>query len=137
MKKKLCLILLAILAMSVHCLAQSKPNDYLVAKIKNPTCGAAVFKYNELTVENTGFLSKEEYRKTTLVKKEFTVNGVFQDDEWNRFYELLSEEWYRFCFWNYKRCAELELVHNSNSMYKPIDVKVINCHGCTFWKVIK
>jgi hypothetical protein len=60
MKKKLCLILLAILAMSVHCLAQSKPNDYLVAKIKNPTCGAAVFKYNELTVENTGFLSKEE-----------------------------------------------------------------------------
>ena len=110
MKKRFCVILLAMLAISTHCLSQSKPNDYLVAKIKNPTCGAAVFKYNELTVENTGFLSKEEYRKTTLVKKEFTVNGVFQDDEWNRFYELLSEEWYRFCFWNYKRCAELEFI---------------------------
>lgn len=129
--------MLTLFAAYSYSYAQSKPNDYLVAKIKQPTYGAAMFKYHELTPQNTNFLSQSEYRNTPLVKREFTVNGVFQEAEWNRFYELLSDEWYRFCFWDYKSCAELEVVYSSSSRFKPIEVKVIQCHGCTFWKIIK
>lgn len=137
MKKRFLLFAFVLFAANSIVCAQLKPNDYLVAKIQNPSCGAAVFKYNELTPQNTGFLSQSEYRNTPFVKREFTINGVFQEAEWKRFYELLSEEWYRFCYWNYKRCAELEVVYSPSSMYKPTNVKVIYCHGCTFWKIIK
>ena len=113
-----------------------KENDYLVGKLLNPSCGAAVFKYAEMTTENTQFLSKEDYLTSSYIQREFSHNGIFDKEEWNRFYDLVAEEWSRFCYWSYNRCAELEVVYSPTSIYKPSNVKVIYCHGCTFWKII-
>lgn len=140
MKKKIMFLILC-LFIGIHAYSQggniSKQYDYLVLKIKQPTYGAAMFKYNEITPQNTQFLSKSEYRSKPFVVKRFTVNGSFDEAEWNRFYDLLSEEWYRFCYWDYQSCANIE-VHNSNSdRFKPTNVKIVYCKGCTFWKIIK
>ena len=141
MKRKLLLATILLLMANTFIYAQSKPNDYLVAKIKNPTCGAAVFKYHEFTVENTSFLSKAEYRATPFVQKQFTKDGRFDEVEWDRFYELLSDEWFRFCYWGYKNCSELEVwkLNPDGTMpyYAPSNLKIIQCHGCTFWKIIR
>ena len=114
-----------------------KENDYLVGKILNPTCGAAAFKRADMSTENTQFLSKEDYLTSSYIQKNFSYNGKFNEEEFNRFYNLVADEWYRFCNWSYNRCAELEVVYDSNDMYRPSNVKVVYCHGCTFWKIIR
>lgn len=111
-----------------------KPNDYLVAKFTYPRSGAANMIYNDMTTDNTQFLSKQEYRNTPFVKKKFTFNGVFDEQMWSQFYSLLSDEWYRFCNWSYRANAELEVIYSETSRNQPIDVKVIYCNGCAFWK---
>jgi hypothetical protein len=121
------------------CLSVSsqKPNDYVSAKFNNPTLGAAAFKYAEFTPENTQFLAKDWYRNKKKVIERFTINGKFDEQLWNRFFELLTAEWFRFCYWSYEENAALEVVYDSNDYTSPANQKVIYCNGFTFWKKIK
>lgn len=137
MKKIILILLLFVSAVSP---AQMKEKDYLVYKLQVQDAGAGFAKWNEFTIENTQFLSKEAYRKIPYVQKQFSYNGVFNEQEWDRFYSLLSEEWDRFCNYSYNACMKIEtwkLAPNGTRPFSmPSNIKIIKCHGCTFWKII-
>lgn len=139
MKKIILILFVLITGFGLNAQVQKllKPYDYLVAKLKYPTYGAAQFKYGELTPENTQFLSSETYKSLPKIRKLFSKNGKFDEDLGNRFYELISEEWDRFCYESFEYNARIEVIPDPYDYSAPINVKVIYCNGCTFWKVIK
>lgn len=140
MHTKRLLLIFSLLSICLIICAQTsnhKPYDYMATKITNPTLGAAAFKYQELTTDNTELLPKSVYRQTRKIIKLFTKNGKFDEQLWTRFYELVSDEWYRFCNWSYEENSELEIIYAPNTLHVPRGYKVIYCNGCTFWKIIR
>ena len=63
----------------------TKPNDMIVAVIKNPTASAEDFKATNLTRANAHLFSEETYKTFSFVQKSFTVNNEFDH---KRFHEV-------------------------------------------------
>lgn len=57
-----------------------KPNDMFVATMDNVGASTLDLVANDITFDNTQFLSEEEYKRTPLVQKMFTKDGVFNED---------------------------------------------------------
>ena len=73
---------------------QTKPNDIFVATVSAPDATLLDFLSNNLNVDNTSLLSKEEYLRTPFVKKKFTdSNGVFNNEQFEVFYNKAKENY--------------------------------------------
>lgn len=98
---------------------QTKPNDIFVATVSAPDATLLDFLSNNLNVDNTSLLSKEEYLRTPFVKKKFTdSNGVFNNEQFEVFYNKAKE--------NYNNLDDKQafeglndyIEYNSNSRYR-------------------
>ena len=68
-----------------------KPNDIIVGVYNNPEMNASDFvTQRSLNKKNTSFFSAEYYRKTNFIKKIFTVNGEFDNQEFNKLFNKAS-----------------------------------------------
>lgn len=139
MIKKFFLLTIMVILTSNVLFCQQKTKDYLVAKIQQPTWGAAMKRYAGLNIENTQFLSKWEYRNTPIVINNFTdYDGNFMENDWNTFYDLLEKEWTRFCHNNYYQCSRIECVHSKYDLKCPENIRFIEIflghHTFYFWE---
>lgn len=101
-----------------------KPNDIFVATLKAPEIGTLDLIQNNITADNTSFLSYDEYKNTPLVKKAFTdKEGNFLEDNFNNAYLLAAQKYAdltdkkAFDDWNQV------LEYSSTSIYKPQGAK--------------
>lgn len=106
----------------------SIPNDYFLNKCENPQYGPSDFWLVGLRTSNTELLSREYYRGKEYTQRRFKMNGKFDIETYERFFDALEREWYRFKGisenknFNYDRYIEAE-----NRVEKIIG-------GCTFWE---
>ena len=114
-------------------LSQMKENDYLVAKINNPTFGAVQFRQLGLNPNNTQLLSNEKYKTSPFVQKEFSKNGYFDDEIFDWFYILIKQEWERFCTKTLEENMMLETEYYFEDGQRPI-IEKIKVNGCYFWR---
>ncbi|WP_353330266.1 hypothetical protein [Bacteroides sedimenti] len=69
----------------------TKPNDIMVAVINNPNATAYDFASQlSLNKSNTSLFSYDFYKTRDLIKKRFTVNRVFNINEYTKFYNRAS-----------------------------------------------
>lgn len=77
-----------------------KQNDWIVATLNNPNFSAADFKnIQNLTLDNTQLLSKEDYLKSSFITgNEMFANsdGTFNKDKFNSFYEEQAKKFQEF-----------------------------------------
>ena len=72
----------------------TKPNDILVATINNPGATTSDLKSLQLSIENTGLLSKDDYKAKQYIKDQFTDDkGKFNELSFNNFYDQASQHY--------------------------------------------
>lgn len=64
-----------------------KENDWLVAGLNSPDFSTDDFILAGLNVDNTQFLTPDQYKKSQYIKDKFTENGVFNESAFNNFYQ--------------------------------------------------
>ena len=76
----------------------AKENDWFAANLGNPDFSPEDFKsIGGLSIDNTQFLSKEEYKNKPKVKEIFTdENGKFDENKFNNFYDAQVQKWNEF-----------------------------------------
>ena len=76
----------------------AKENDWFAANLGNPDFSPEDFKsIGGLSIDNTQFLSKEEYKNKPKVKEIFTdENGKFDENKFNNFYNAQVQKWNEF-----------------------------------------
>lgn len=101
----------------------TKPNDMLLAVLNKPNASTADLLKNDINLTNTQLLSREEYKKTPLVKKAFTQDGVFNEEGFNKIYDIAK--------YQYEQMDENELISNlietleysPTSFFRPLNSK--------------
>lgn len=77
-----------------------KQNDWIVASLNNPTYDQQDFQYLAgLTLENTQFLPKEDYLKSSFIRNNDIFkdkNGEFSEDKFKTFYDSVSRSFSDF-----------------------------------------
>jgi len=72
----------------------SKPNDILISTILNPNASVRDLIANGINETNTGIYDKDVYKNSDFVKNAFTTkDGVFDDDTFNKVYDLAMEQY--------------------------------------------
>mgnify|MGYP007104104107 CR=1 FL=1 len=72
----------------------NKPNDLLVAGLNNPEFSTQDFADAGLDINNTQFLSKEDYLKSDFIKNKFTdENGKFKQNEFDAAYNSTAQKY--------------------------------------------
>ena len=71
----------------------TKPNDILIATLSNAEASTLDLVANDITFDNTQFLSQEEYKRTPFIQETFTKDGVFNEDAFNKIYSIASEKY--------------------------------------------
>lgn len=76
----------------------AKENDWFAANLGNPDFSPEDFKsIGGLSIDNTQFLSREEYKNKPKVKEIFTdENGKFDENKFNNFYNAQVQKWNEF-----------------------------------------
>lgn len=101
----------------------TKPNDILVATLTAPEASTLDLLRNNLNADNTALLSKEEYKNTPLIKKQFTKNGVFDDATFDKVYQVAAQKYWALdddqLFDNLAKTLE----YGENSRYAPLGSK--------------
>ena len=71
-----------------------KPNDIFIATLSKPDATVADLLKNNITADNTSFLTMEEYMETPFVKKSkrYNENGVFKEDVFKQDYILAAQK---------------------------------------------
>lgn len=103
---------------------QKAENDALIAYLSNPNAGVVDYLKHNITASNTQLLTREEYKQTPLIKKQFTdKKGVFNEDAFNKLYDDASKKYFELtdeeAFTNF-------LKYNPTSRYKPLGADVID-----------
>lgn len=82
-----------------------KPNDILIATLSAPQANVVDLLQNNITAENTSFLTPEEYKQTPFVKQRYTQNGIFNEAAFN--YDYLQA---------YQKFSELAEAESMNAL---------------------
>lgn len=91
---------------------QKKQNDIFVATLNNPAATPSDFKNNKLDVENTGLLTRDQYKASNYVKDFFTgSDGKFDDQSFEMFYKQAANSFAALS--NEKYMKDLEEVEYS------------------------
>lgn len=98
-----------------------KPNDILIATLSTPQATAMDLLRNDINIDNTSLLSREEYKNTPFVKKQFTQNGVFNEDAFNKAYDLASEKYWELEDDKLYKNLEQYLEYSDSSRYRPLN----------------
>lgn len=101
----------------------TKPNDMLLAVLNKPNASTADLLKNDINLTNTQLLSREDYKKTPLVKKAFTQDGVFNEEAFNKVYDVAK--------YQYEQMDNSELMSNlmetleysPTSFFRPLNSK--------------
>lgn len=104
----------------------TKPNDILVATINNPGATTADLKSLQLSIENTGLLSKDDYKSKQYIKDQFTDDkGKFNELSFNNFYDQASQHYNELG--NDQYFKDLETIEYSPfDLTRPIDSKTFS-----------
>lgn len=103
----------------------TKPNDILVATLKDPNISTVDLLRNNINADNTSFLSLEEYKNTPLVQKAFTNDkGVFNESEFEAAYTLAAFKYQDLSNSDAFKNWDKELEYSATSIYRPQDSKV-------------
>lgn len=103
--------------------AVEKPNDILIATLHKPEASAFDLVKNNINAQNTSLLSKDEYKQTPFVKKYFTQDGVFNEDAFNKAYELAQKKFFDLEDDNLFDEFSKYLEYGETSRYRPFDAK--------------
>ena len=90
-----------------------KENDWIVAGILNPEFNTDDFLISGLTPDNTQMLPEEQYKNSDFIRNKFTVNGVFNEQEFHDFYSKRAKE--------FGKLQSTDL--NDTFIYSPFDTK--------------
>ena len=101
-----------------------KPKDILLATLSSPNSTVMDLLKNDITAENTGLLSPEEYKNLDFIKKTFSdENGVFDDQKFTSFYKLASDKYADLTNNQAYESLKKELEYSPTSMSSPIGSK--------------
>lgn len=90
-----------------------KQNDWLVAGLNNPDYSISDFFISGLNIDNTQLLSEDQYKTSSFIRDQFTENGVFNEDAFNKFYKKKAQE--------FGRLSEMDT--EDNFLYDPFDTR--------------
>ncbi len=102
----------------------SKPNDILLATLQKPDASYLDLLKNNIVSDNTQFLSRDEYKSTPLIQQKFTKDGIFDEEAFNKLYDLAEAK-----FTNLDENQNLdnllkEVEYSQTSFFRPLDAKV-------------
>lgn len=90
-----------------------KENDWILDGIVNPEKHLDDFLISGYNTSNTQLLSKDDYKKNTIVQQAFTENGAFNDVKFNEFYKNKATEY-----------GKMQQMSNVDTFeYNPFDVE--------------
>lgn len=101
----------------------NKPNDIFVATALAPKSDALTLLQNDININNTDLLSREEYKKTPFVKKQFTKDGIFDENAFEQTYNLAESKYWELDDSQLYQNLAKEVEYNSNSRYRPLHGK--------------
>lgn len=97
---------------------QKAENDALVAFLSNPDASIKDYLQNNITANNTQLLTKDEYKETPFIKKQFTdKNGVFNEGAFDALYDKAAEKYFDL---GDEQAFQNLLQYNPTSRYKPL-----------------
>jgi hypothetical protein len=70
-----------------------KQNDMLVATISKADLSATDLLKNNLTLENTQLLPREEYKKYKYIQDKFEKDGKFDEELYNKYYDVAYQNY--------------------------------------------
>lgn len=92
-----------------------KENDWIVAGLTNPDYSTSDFLISGVNLDNTQMMSPDYYKKSPLIKEQFSQNGVFDEQAFDTYYK--------------KRATEFENLQTmdvqDNFLYSPFDPRAI------------
>lgn len=100
-----------------------KPNDILIATLSSPQATAMDLLRNDINIDNTSLLSKEEYKNTPFIKKQFTQDGVFNEDAFNKVYDAAASKYWELEDDNLYKNLEQYIEYSDTSRYRPLNSK--------------
>ena len=94
----------------------TRPNDIFVATVNNPHATTYDLMTLDLTPENTGLLSKDDYKKSKFAQENFkTEDGKFDDVAFDEAFKAASN--------HYAQMSNKEFLTSLNEVeYSPFDV---------------
>ena len=101
-----------------------KENDFLVAKLENPQSGVLDFMDTGLNTENTGMLTKDEYKKSPYIQQKFTQDGKFNESSFDKYYANANKEYQILAQNTYEDLLVKGVEFNSGDIYKPRGAKL-------------
>ncbi len=119
-----------------------KQNDWLVASLNNPDFTPQDFKdVSGMTLDNTQFLSKDEYKKSSFVRNQKASQdneGKFSDDKFDAYYKNIASTFntfstedevdnYQYSVWDINRPTEgkiKDVNFNISSISNPEHIRI-------------
>ena len=100
-----------------------KPNDIFIATLSKPDATVADLLKNNITADNTSFLTMEEYMETPFVKKSkrYNENGVFKEDIFKQDYILAAQKFLELTDEKALDNIRKSLKYSPTSMQAPIE----------------
>ena len=100
-----------------------KPNDIFIATLSKPDATVADLLKNNITADNTSFLTMEEYMETPFVKKSkrYNENGVFKEDVFKQDYILAAQKFLELTDEKALDNIRKSLKYSPTSMQAPIE----------------
>jgi len=96
-----------------------KQNDMLVATISKADLSAADLLKNNLTLENTQLLPREEYKKYKYIQDKFEKDGKFDEELYNKYYDVAYQNYQHLDDQRLLEAVYDELEYSQSSFFKP------------------
>ena len=103
---------------------QQKPNDIFIATVNSPDASILDMYRSNITAENTSLLTAEEYMNTPFVKKNFTKDGVFDQESFTVAYNKAKQNYEDLADQQSYEGLEKYLEYDIDNVYRPKDAKV-------------
>ena len=96
-----------------------KQNDMLVATISKADLSATDLLKNNLTLENTQLLSREEYKKYKYIQDKFEKDGKFDEELYNKYYDVAYQNYQHLDDQRLLEAVYDELEYSQSSFFRP------------------
>jgi len=103
----------------------NKPNDMFVTSLLNPELDSVGMVQNNISPDNTGFMTMDEYKKSPFVEKTFSDSkGVFDNAAFQSAYVNAAKKYSELTDIDFYKNAEKSVEYSPTSAARPLGGKV-------------
>lgn len=105
---------------------ENKQNDWFATLVFQPELGMNDLAVNNITPDNTGLLTKEEYKEMPEVASLFTKDDEFDENTFNKAYDSALVTYNAFTSEQFENQAIEEYIYDSGDWFAPTESKKLD-----------